>query len=58
MSTTTLDFPREHATTSTRGTPERHQPLRLGTFADGLRAVGMMVTYSPSVGSFGDVERK
>jgi hypothetical protein len=58
MSTTTLDVLRKHATTSTRGTPERHQPLRLGTFADGLRAVAMMVTYSPSVGSFGDVERK
>ncbi|MBV9001510.1 MAG: hypothetical protein JO304_20800 [Solirubrobacterales bacterium] len=58
MSTTTLDFPQNHATTSTRGTPARHQPLRLGTFADGLRAVGIKVTYSASVGSFGDVERK
>jgi hypothetical protein len=58
MSTTTLDFPPERATTSTRGTPERSQPLRLGTFADGLRAVGMTVSYSPGVGSFADVERK
>jgi hypothetical protein len=58
MSTATLHSPQQHATTSTRGTPERNQPVRLGTFADGQRAVGMTVTYWPRIGSFGDVDRK
>jgi hypothetical protein len=58
MSTTTLHLPREHPTTSTRGALERNQPIRLGTFADGQRAVGVRVTYSPRTGSFGDIERK
>ena len=58
MSTSTLHLTREHATTSTRGTPERNQPVRLGTFADGQRAVGVTATYSPTVGSFGHVERE
>jgi hypothetical protein len=44
--------------TTTRGIPERTQTLRLGTFADGQRAVPVRVTYSPEVGSFGHVERK
>jgi hypothetical protein len=38
--------------------PERTQALRLGTFADGQRAVRVRVTYSPDVGSFGRGERK
>jgi len=44
--------------TTTRGIPERTKTLRLGTFADGQRAVAVRVTYSPHVGSFGSVERK
>jgi hypothetical protein len=51
-------FPEQQTTTSTRGVPERAQALRLGTFADGQRAVPVRVTYSPEVGSFGHVERK
>jgi len=57
MSTTTLQV-QEQATTTTHGTPERNHPLRLGTFADGQRAVEVTVTYSPRTGSFGDVERR
>jgi hypothetical protein len=57
MSTTTMYLPREHATTSTRGTPQQNQPVRLGTYADGQRAVAVTVTYSPTVGSWGNVER-
>ena len=58
MRSTTLHLPRQHPPTSTRGTPERNQTVRLGTFADGQRAVGVTVTYRPRIGSFGDVERK
>ncbi|MBV9415580.1 MAG: hypothetical protein JO363_11435 [Solirubrobacterales bacterium] len=58
MSTSTLHPPLEHPTTTTRGTPERNQPIRLGTFADGQRDVDVTATYSPGVGSFGHVERK
>jgi hypothetical protein len=50
-------FPEQHVT-SARGGPERTKSLRLGTFADGQRAVPVRVTYSPEVGSFGHVERK
>jgi hypothetical protein len=57
MRTTRLHFP-QHTTASTRGVPERTETLRLGTFADGQRAVPVRVTYSPEVGSFGHVERK
>jgi hypothetical protein len=57
MTTTTMYLPQEHAATSTRGTPQRNQPMRLGTYADGQRAVSVAVTYSPTVGSWGDVER-
>ena len=57
MSTTTMYLPREDATTSMRGAPERNQPIRLGTFANGQRAVGVTVTYRPRIGSFGEVER-
>jgi len=58
MSTTSLHFPEEQTPASTRGMPERTQALRLGTFADGQRAVRVRVTYSPDVGSFGRGERK
>jgi len=58
MTSTTLHSPQRHPTTSTRGKPERNQPVRLGTFADGQRAVGVTVTYRPRIGSFGDVGRK
>jgi hypothetical protein len=58
MSTTTMYLPQEHKTTSTRGKPPRNQPIRLGTYADGQRAVGVTVTYSPTLGSWGDVERR
>jgi hypothetical protein len=51
-------FPEQQTTSSTRGVPERTQALRLGTFADGQRALPVRVTYSPEVGSFGHVERK
>ena len=51
-------FPEQHTTASTRGVPERAHTLRLGTFADGQRAVPVRVTYSPELGSFGRVERK
>jgi hypothetical protein len=57
MTTTTMYFPREHATTSTPDTPQRNHPIRLGTYADGQRTVGVTVTYWPTVGSWGDVER-
>jgi len=50
-------FP-EHDTASAHGTQERTKTLRIGTFADGQRAVPVRVTYSPEVGSFGHVERK
>ncbi|HUA69953.1 MAG TPA: hypothetical protein VMA96_02690 [Solirubrobacteraceae bacterium] len=49
-------FPEQH--TASAGAPERTKTLRLGTFADGQRAVPVRVTYSPEVGSFGHVERK
>jgi hypothetical protein len=60
MSTTMMYLPREHATTSMRGTSlsQRNQTIQLGTYADGQRAVRVTVTYSPRVGSWGDVERK
>ena len=51
-------FPEQHMTSSTRGVPERAPTLRLGTFADGQRAMPVRVTYSPDLGSFGHVERK
>ena len=51
-------FPEQQTTSSTRGVPERTQTLRLGTFAEGQRALPVRVTYSPEVGSFGHVERK
>jgi hypothetical protein len=51
-------FPEQHTTASTRGVPERARTVRLGSFADGQRAVPVRVTYSPEVGSFGHVERK
>jgi hypothetical protein len=51
-------LPREHATTLTPSTPQPNQPIRLGTYADGQRAVGVTVTHSSTVGSWGDVERK
>ena len=50
-------FP-EQQTASARGVPDRTKTLRLGTFADGQRAVPVRVTYAPEVGSFGHVERK
>ena len=58
MSTTRLNFPQQQTPAWTRGVPERTQTLRLGTFADGQRAVRVRVTYSPDVGSFGRGERK
>ena len=58
MTKTTMYLPREYAKTSTPRTPQRSHPIRLGTYADGQRAVGVTVTYSPRVGSWGDVERK
>ena len=50
-------FPEQY-TASADGVPERTKTLRLGTFADGQRAIPVRVTYSPEVGSFGHVERK
>jgi hypothetical protein len=58
MSTTRPHFPEQQTTASARGVPGRNQTLRLGTFADGQRAVPVRVTYSPEVGSFGQAERK
>jgi hypothetical protein len=52
MSTTTMYLPREHAKTSTPSTPQPNQPIRLGTYADGQRAGGVTVTFSPTVGSW------
>jgi len=57
MSTTTRHFPAQQPSTSTGSVRERKQTLHLGTFADGQRAIPVTVTYSPDVGSFGDVER-
>jgi len=57
MSTTTMPFPPKQATVATHATPAANQPLRLGTFADGQRAVGVTVSYSPRVGSFADAAR-
>jgi hypothetical protein len=51
-------FPEQPTASSTRGEPERTETLRLGTFAEGQRALPVRVTYSPEVGSFGHVERK
>ena len=56
MSTASLPSPEQP--TTTHGGPGRTKTLRLGTFADGQRAVPVRVTYSPEVGSFGHVERK
>ena len=56
MSTASLPSPEQP--TTTHGIPGRTKTLRLGTFADGQRAVPVRVTYSPEVGSFGHVERK
>jgi hypothetical protein len=57
MRNTRVHFPQQDTTSSTRGVPERDQTIRLGTFADGQRDVPVTVTYSPEVGSFGNVER-
>jgi hypothetical protein len=40
------------------GVQEQKRTLYLGTFAEGQRAVPVMVSYSPDVGSFATVERK
>ena len=56
-----MTSPRLHSPeqpTPTDGIPGRTQTLRIGTFADGQRAVSVRVTYSPEVGSVGHVERK
>ena len=58
MSTTTMYPPREQTTTSIRDRPQRNQPIRLGSYADGQRAVAVTVTYTPGIGSFGDIERR
>lgn len=59
MSTTTMYLPRKHTATSTPRTPQpTQQAIRLGTYADGQRAVAVTVTYSPRVGSWGDVDRR
>jgi hypothetical protein len=42
--------------TSRRGLEESKHTVRLGTFADGQRAVPVTVVYSENVGSFGSVE--
>jgi len=50
MSTATIPLRKPHANASTR-------ELRVGTFADGQRAVPVTLTYSAKVGSFGDAAR-
>jgi hypothetical protein len=51
-------FPEQEMTSSARGVPARVPTLRLGTFADGQRAMPVRVAYSRELGSFGHVERK
>jgi hypothetical protein len=58
MNTTRLHFPEQQTTTSPRAVPKRNRTLRLGTFADGQRAVPVRVTYAPEVGSFAQAARK
>ena len=58
MSTTTMHFPRHQSNTPMDGVQEKKQTRYLGTFAEGQRAVPVMVSYSPDVGSFATVERK
>jgi len=58
MTTITRYFPRKQPDSPTGRVPEHRQTLRLGTFAEGQRAVPVTVTYSPDVGSFASVECK
>jgi hypothetical protein len=51
--TTATHIPQPH----TDQRRESKHTLHLGTFADGQRAVPVIVTYSAAIGSFGGVER-
>jgi hypothetical protein len=58
MSTTTMHFPRHRSNAPIGGVKEQKQTLYLRAFAEGQRAVPVIVTYSPDVGSFASVERR
>lgn len=48
-----------HRTAARSTTPvtDRPRTVRVGTFADGQRALPLTVTYAPVVGTFADVDR-
>jgi hypothetical protein len=57
MTATTMNLAQPHADVPTRERRDSKPTLHLGTFADGQRAVPVMVTYSATIGSFGGVEQ-